>query len=590
MNSYYRKFIEKQKLTNSFTIVVKTNNEGVSNNNQFQFTGSLGNFRVIATPLNNNQSPIGPKIGFGNLSNDATITFPNSGLFELEIIPIGNDSTRFRRINFNNGGDRLKLLEIKKWGNVNWTSFTNAFRGCNNLDVTATDVPILTLCTSLTGTFDECTSLIYNNTINLWNINNGLIVDINRMFRGCINFNQPLNQWDTSNIIRPDSLFQNCTIFNQNLSSWITSRMVTFNGMFSNCTNFNNGGSDGIRDWNTTRLGVTTAAIANLSMNSVFFNCTSFNQPLDGWSINNPGMQPIRMSNTFNGCTIFNQNLTSWNMANVTSLNNMFNNCTNFNNGGSDGIRNWNTSNVTNMGLVFANCTNFNQPLDGWDTSNVITTNGMFSSVLTQPNTVFNQNLTSWIMVSNENMENMFQNCTNFNNGGNDGIRNWNTSNVKDMSKMFRQCTNFNQPLDGWTTSNVTTMEEMFRQCTNFNQLLNSFNTSNVISMVGMFFGCISFANDSIKNWDLRSVLPSGMSSFMNGVSNISLGGGNGPTGQGRYDQILIGWSQWVPNLQTLMTLNMGNLTNTVAGNVAKNALINNDWTIIDGLGTNVLA
>jgi hypothetical protein len=113
-----------------FIILVKTDNVGTSLSNQFTIptTGTGYNYII--------------EWGDGNINvgvtGDITHTYAIAGTYQIRIYG------QFPRIFFNNSGDRLKLLEIQQWGEIVWGSFGNAFWGCSNMDITATDVPILT--------------------------------------------------------------------------------------------------------------------------------------------------------------------------------------------------------------------------------------------------------------------------------------------------------------------------------------------------------------------------------------------------------------------------------------------------------------
>jgi len=104
---------------NAFTIEVKTDNAGTSNDNQFQFTGAEGDYDVVAKQ---NGTQVAT---FNDLSGEQTITLPSSGIYDLEVIP--KSSNGFNRIQFNRGGDKLKITDIKQWGEVVWSSFERAF-------------------------------------------------------------------------------------------------------------------------------------------------------------------------------------------------------------------------------------------------------------------------------------------------------------------------------------------------------------------------------------------------------------------------------------------------------------------------------
>ena len=58
----------------------------------------------------------------GNVSH----TYAAPGSYQVKI------RGTFPRIYFNNAGDKLKLMTIDNWGNVEWSSMQNAFYGCAN--------------------------------------------------------------------------------------------------------------------------------------------------------------------------------------------------------------------------------------------------------------------------------------------------------------------------------------------------------------------------------------------------------------------------------------------------------------------------
>ena len=67
----------------------------------------------------------------------------------------------------------------------------------------------------------------------------------------------------------------------------------------------------------------------------------------------------------------------------------------------------------------------------------------------------------------------MFSKASSFN----QPLNGWDTSNVIDMSWMFNGAKSFNQPLNAWNTSNVTNMFRMFSGAESFNQPLNDWDT-----------------------------------------------------------------------------------------------------------------
>ncbi|MBB3836022.1 surface protein [Runella defluvii] len=141
----------------------------------------------------------------------------------------------FPRIHFNSVGDASKLLTISQWGDIAWTSMSSAFNGCNNLSVTATDVPNLSGVTSLSSMFANCT--ILNGPANISTWNTSTITGMSRMFQEATSFNQDISNWDVSNVTNMSLMFQNATAFNQSLAAWGTkfNASVNLGNFLDNC-------------------------------------------------------------------------------------------------------------------------------------------------------------------------------------------------------------------------------------------------------------------------------------------------------------------------------------------------------------------
>ena len=58
--------------------------------------------------------------------------------------------------------------------------------------------------------FYECTK--FNQPIGNWDVSN--VVDMSHMFDECIDFNQPLNDWNVSNVINMEDMFYKASLFN----------------------------------------------------------------------------------------------------------------------------------------------------------------------------------------------------------------------------------------------------------------------------------------------------------------------------------------------------------------------------------------
>ena len=329
--------------------------------------------------------------------NTAYITgLPAGAMIRLSI-----DTTNFNRININNGVDRIRLMDVEQWGTVAWASMQNAFYWCENLNITATDVPDLSLVTNLSNMFASCFVLNGPININTWNTSN--ITDMSSMFTRTINFSQQIDNWNTANVINMSNMFL-ASNFNQPIGNWNTANVTDMVEMFANNSSFN----QPIGNWNTTNV---------TDMNQMFAYNSSFNQPLGSWNTANV----TDMGVMFGGAANFNQPIGSWNTANVTSMYGMFS-ASNFN----QPIGYWNTANVTYMSQMFARNSSFNQPIDNWNTSNV-----------------------TW-------MREMFLLASNFN----QPIGIWNTANLVDMRNMFdscgMDCINYSSTLNEWSMNPAT--------------------------------------------------------------------------------------------------------------------------------------
>ena len=65
----------------------------------------------------------------------------------------------------------------------------------------------------------------------------------------------------------------------------------------------------------------------------------------------------------------------------------------------------------------------------------------------------------------------------------------WNTSNVLSMRGMFSGAKKFNRPIESWNTSGVITMRQMFLCAESFNMPLGKWDVSSVTDMGEMFYG-----------------------------------------------------------------------------------------------------
>jgi len=332
-------------------------------------------------------------------SNPAvTHTYSSPGVYTINI------SGKIIGFKFNNLGDKLKLIRITQWGDLNLGNSGGYFYGAASLNITAEDVFNLTGTTNLVSAFRESKISLVSN-INNWDMSR--VTDMSYMFFKASYFDQNISSWNTSKVTSMYSMFSSASVFNQPIGSWNTSKVNNMSNMFNFASAFN----QNISSWDTSNV---------IRMKSMFYYAASFNNDISSWNTTNV----IDMSYMFNSASAFNQNISSWNTTNVIDMSYMFNYARAFN----QNISSWDTTNVKDMSYMFYNAWKFNQNINDWDTSNVNNMGSMFFKAY-----LFNQNISGW-----------------------------DTSKVTDMSYMFYSDSSFNQNIGNWNVTNVTTMSYMF--------------------------------------------------------------------------------------------------------------------------------
>ena len=487
----------------------------------------LYEFQEISNPSNS---------GSGELLNrpsDTDITFPSNGVYKLYIRPSGSLYTDTQRMkpNFYNSTteNKNKLISIDNWGN--YPFFTNggyAFAQCANLDISASDCPLL-----------------YGSNSTLYNM------DITAWFYQCHylhNSNNSLSNWDLSRVESITSLFQQTYNISPNVTigDWELGPNITF----LSSTWYASAMSCSIATKLTTKYGKTYIAWDTSNITSLSFTFKGFNANanggrmtgLDNWNTSNI----TNMRGTFGGANAqgitssFNDDIstkrvtigagtplettyTAWDVSNVTAfaspIVSRYYEGTFFNSIFNQDISNWqiNTGSNVLMTGMFCSAYNFNQPITGstvtvngntyeaWNTKKVTNFRSTFYNVYHNLATMsFAQPIGEWDVSSSTDMGAMFQYNENFN----QDLSKWNTSNVTNMASMFRS-TNMqydlsssyqNHPTRGeyiaWDTSNVTNMAFMFQnnlankvKTRGYDNNINNWNVSQVTNMRGMFAG-----------------------------------------------------------------------------------------------------
>jgi surface protein len=564
----------------------------------------------------------------------ATHTYTTPGVYTITI------NGTITGWNFNNGGDKLKILNVTKWGDLRLGNAGNGyFYGCANLDLSSvSDTLNLSGTTTLRYMFEGDTALTTINNSNSWDTSQ--VTTMQNMFYLDTNFNSNVASWNTSKVTDMSSMFQ-FTSFNQNITGWNTAQVTTMSNMFSS-TPFNqniNGWNVGnvqsisgmfqsdtafnqnLSDWNTNNVTLMSFAFSGDSafngnvtgwntgkvttFNSMFYNDILFNQNLSKWNTS----QANSLQGMFAGDSVFNGDVTTWDTHNVTMMAQVFQTAIVFN----QDITKWNTSAVTDMSAMFNGATIFNQSIGVWDTRKVQTIHDMFygttkfdqnlsawntSQVTSFVNmfytaTGFNGDVSGWDTHNATSMQNMFAQATKFN----QNLSNWNTSKVTDMSNVFQSATVFNGNITGWDTSQVNTMSNMFYNAPAFNQNIGSWNTGKVTTMVQMFRSDTAF-NQPIGNWDTHTV--NTMANMFQGATafNQNIGKWNvsavttmnqmflsDTLSTAMYDALLDGWASRTEKLAVPFGAGSSKYANCSYSGLTNRLILNTtyNWTITDG-------
>ena len=241
-----------------FVISVKTDNTGTSNDDQFTLPWT-GSYDV----------DWGDGVTDTGQTDTTTHTYASAGTYDVSVTPTNNCN-----INFNGGGDKQKLLDIKNWGNGVWSTFSGAFQGCSSMNVTATDIPDLSIATGLNNMFRNCLIMVGNSSFENWNTSN--INNISGAFRAAKLFNQNISSWNTSSFTTLSNTFFDADSFNQPIGVWDTSNITTFNNTFrSNLSAFN----QSLANWDVTSLTIGTNMF-----NASGLSTASYDATLIGWA------------------------------------------------------------------------------------------------------------------------------------------------------------------------------------------------------------------------------------------------------------------------------------------------------------------
>lgn len=269
-------------------------------------------------------------------------TYASGGTYT---ITISGDTFEGWRVAYS--GDRQKFIHISNWGFFTITT-DNTFGGCSNLDITATDAPIITT-SSFAYIFYDCDALT---TPDFSNWDTSSVTNMAIAFTSCALFNGKLDNWVHSGVTSLFRTFLGATSFNQDLDSWDVSGVVGWYEFMRNASAFNGSmaGWTVQGSFNEFAFGSTMTAFTGIG--------------LDSWDTS--GMTSFRRA--FSNGPVFNPDVSGWDMSNTTSIESAFSNCDSL----DQNLSNWditNLSNATNfmLGSTGLSTANYDATLIGWE-------------------------------------------------------------------------------------------------------------------------------------------------------------------------------------------------------------------------------
>ncbi|MCL6294525.1 BspA family leucine-rich repeat surface protein [Jejuia spongiicola] len=511
-----------------------------------------------------------------NITGDVSHTYTTPDTYEVKIYGV------FPRIDFSNSTDenKAKIIEVVQWGDILWTSMENAFSGCSNLIVTASDVPNLSNVSNLRNMFFQCSN--FNSDINNWDVSN--VTNMQAMFYGCSNFNSDINNWDVSNVTHMNSMFYGCADFNQPLNDWDVSNVTHMNSMFAFATSFD----QNLGDWDITSFDQVFSMFDGVTLST-----ENYDALLIGWATQEVGEGPIPSSLSFNGggskycdgeaartelSSAYDWSIVDGNQDLLCGI--------------EPFITTWKTTTPFDIITIPTTGSGYNYIVDWGD--GIISTGltgdashtyptpdtyevkiyGDFPRIYFYSSDQSNRNklesIEQWGDIEWASMNRAFYGCENLK-ITNPDIDEPDLSNVTSIESMFIDCINFDGDISNWDVSNIIYMDHMFNGCINFNQPLNNWDVSNVIGMSNMFSGATSF-DQNLGDWDITN-LQYGAEMF----TNVTLSTEN-------YDALLIGWSTQEAGegpIPTDLELNAGGSQYCLGGD-AKTLLEGLGWDIYD--------
>jgi trimeric autotransporter adhesin len=477
---------------------------------------------------------------------------PTGATIRLRISP-----TNFSRFFVNNAGDKSRLLDVEQWGTTAWSSFQGAFFGCDNLNITATDIPNLANVKNMQDMFQSCHKLSTVPNIGSWDVSK--VENMTSLFFNARMFNENISGWNTGKVFAMQNVLSNAYVFNQNLSNWnvslVNSNGIGLAGNAMDCANYeatligwSNSGATGKK---------ISASGANYGANATAARADLVTK---GWTITGD-----------NSSTVCNAFITTWDLSiggNATALS--------IGTATSGSVSySWVEVGGTAKsasGLTFSGNTLSISGLPSGKIVRVTINPTNFQQIALSNNSGSKNKLTNvnqWGTTAWTSFQNAFFGCENLNITAT-GIPN--LAGVKRMDQMFQDCKKLSSVpnIGSWDVSKVEVMSSLFNGAKLFNEDISGWNTAKVVALTNTFNNAQAF-NQNLGGWNVNKI----------GVNGINLSGSG--LSCDNYTATLIGWNA---SCTTGIKLQANTLKHAPSL-AARASLVTKGWTITDaGNGT----
>ncbi|MBN2776437.1 MAG: BspA family leucine-rich repeat surface protein, partial [Bacteroidales bacterium] len=202
------------------------------------------------------------------------------------------------------GPDRENLVDVEQWGTVHWSNMEFAFKGCKNLNISATDLPDLNNVNTMSWMFEECSILNGPTNINDWDVSK--VTDMNEMFSNAYKFNQNIGDWDVSKVTDMSCMFSEASTFNQNIGNWNLINATNLDMMLDYCGMDNHNYSTTLISW-SENSGISdsiTLGAEGLKYGSNACEARDYLIREKGWTINGDKQSTTGVEKSLNGIKI----------------------------------------------------------------------------------------------------------------------------------------------------------------------------------------------------------------------------------------------------------------------------------------------